>query len=126
MAGNHATRDRHLFGAGPKRLLSLDGGGVRGVISVAFLERVEALLSAQTGTEVRLGDWFDLIGGTSTGAILATGLALGKSTGELKDIYHQLAPHAFRRSRFRIPFLQPKFDVAGLRREVEAIVGEQT
>src|SRR4051794_5372463 len=102
MAGNHATRDRHLFGAGPKRLLSLDGGGVRGVISVAFLERVEALLSAQTGTEVRLGDWFDLIGGTSTGAILATGLALGKSTGELKDIYHQLAPHAFRRSRFRI------------------------
>src|SRR5256885_12678414 len=126
MAGDHASRDRHLFGTGPKRMLSLDGGGVRGVISVAFLERIEALLSAQAGEGVRLGDWFDLIGGTSTGAIIATGLALGKSTGELKDIYHQLAPHAFRRSRFRIPFLQPKFDVAGLRREIEAIVGELT
>ncbi|TMJ01652.1 MAG: patatin [Alphaproteobacteria bacterium] len=126
MAGDHTARDRHLFGAGPKRLLSLDGGGVRGVISVAFLERIEALLSAQAGVDARLGDWFDLAGGTSTGAIIATGLALGKSTRELKDIYHQLAPHAFRRSRFRIPFLQPKFDVAGLRREIEAIVGDQT
>src|SRR5256885_16690857 len=126
MAGEHAARDRHLFGSGPKRILSLDGGGVRGVISVAFLERIEALLSASAGGEVRFGDWFDLVGGTSTGAIIATALALGKSTAELKDIYHQLAPHAFRRSRFRIPFLQPKFDVAGLRREIEAIVGEQT
>src|SRR2546423_12944580 len=126
MAGEHASRDRHLFDAGPKRILSLDGGGVRGVISVAFLERIEATLTAQAGADVRLGDWFDLIGGTSAGAIIATGLALGKSTGELKDIYHQLAPHAFRRSRFRIPFLQPKFDVAGWRREIDAIVGEQT
>src|ERR1043165_5815749 len=67
MAGEHETRDRHLFGAGPKRLLSLDGG-VRGVISVAFLERIEALLREQGGENVWLGDWFDLIGGTSTGS----------------------------------------------------------
>src|SRR2546421_11541547 len=90
MARDHASRDRHLFGAGPKRMLSLDGGGIRGVISVAFLERIEALLTAQAGEEVRLGDWFDLIGGTSTGAIIASALALGKSTGDLKDIYHRL------------------------------------
>ena len=126
MAGEHASRDRHLFDAGPKRILSLDGGGVRGVISVAFLERIEATLTAQAGADVRLGDWFDLVGGTSTGAIIATGLALGKTTGNLKDIYHRLAPRAFRRSRFRIPLLQPKFDVAGLRREIDAIVGGQT
>ena len=37
-----STRDRHLFGPGPKHLLALDGGGVRGVITVAFLERIEA------------------------------------------------------------------------------------
>ena len=126
MAEDHASRDRHLFGPGPKRIVSLDGGGVRGVISVAFLERIEAILSAQAGHEVRLGDHFDLIGGTSTGAIIATALALGKATDELKDIYHRLAPRAFRRSRFRIPFLQPKFDVAGLRREISAIVEDQT
>jgi hypothetical protein len=39
-----SLRDRHLFSAGPKRVLSLDGGGVRGIISLAFLERIETLL----------------------------------------------------------------------------------
>src|SRR5205823_57912 len=107
-------------------ILSLDGGGVRGVISVAFLERIEAILTAQAGRDISLSDHFDLIGGTSTGAIIAGALALGKTTGELKDIYHRLAPRAFQRSRFRIPFLQPKFDVTVLRREIAAIVGEQT
>src|SRR5437764_4578763 len=100
MAGDRASRDRHLFDAGPKRVLSLDGGGVRGVISVAFLERIEAILSAYAGNDVRLGDYFDLIGGASTGAIIAGALALGKTTGELKNIYHRLAPLAFQRSRF--------------------------
>ena len=109
-----------------KTILALDGGGVRGVISIAFLERIEALFAAHEGAPVRLADRFDLVGGTSTGAIIATGLALGKTTADLKDIYYRLAPHAFRRSRFRIPLLQPKFDVTGLRREIEAIVGEQT
>jgi hypothetical protein len=44
----------------------------------------------------------------------------------MKDIYHRLAPLAFRHSRFRIPFLQPKFDVTDLRREIALIVGDQT
>ena len=39
------TRDRHLFGPGPKRILSFDGGGVRGAISVAFLERIETIFA---------------------------------------------------------------------------------
>ena len=36
-----SKRDVHLFGPGPKRILSLDGGGVRGTAAVAFLERLE-------------------------------------------------------------------------------------
>jgi uncharacterized protein len=82
----HTARDRHLFGPGPKRILALDGGGVRGVIAVAFLERIEAVIGKQTGGDIRLCDWFDLIGGTSTGAIIAGALAFGKTTAELKDI----------------------------------------
>ena len=71
------SRDRHLFGPGPKRILALDGGGVRGALTVAFLERIEALLSERDGKDIRLGEYFDLIGGTSTGAVIAGALALG-------------------------------------------------
>ena len=56
------SRDRHLFGPGPKRLLALDGGGVRGALTVAFLERIETLLKERTAT-------------TSVWAIISTWLA---------------------------------------------------
>jgi uncharacterized protein len=117
------ARDRHLFGPGPKRLLSLDGGGVRGAVTVAFLERIETLLGEQRNQEVRLGDFFDLIGGTSTGAIIAGALALGYRTSQVKDFYLRLAPFAFKRRKWSIPVLQPKFDARGLRKQIEEVVG---
>ena len=49
-------RDRHLFGPGPKRILALDGGGVRGAISIAFLERLEDTISEIEGRPTLLGD----------------------------------------------------------------------
>jgi predicted acylesterase/phospholipase RssA len=119
------SRDRHLFGAGPKRLLALDGGGIRGAISVAFLEKIEDVLSKQLKTDVRLGDYFDFVGGTSTGAIIAGALALGYRTEQIKDFYIRLAPHAFKREVWRIPILQSKFDARGLRGQIEAIIGER-
>jgi len=118
-------RDRHLFGEGPKRLLSLDGGGIRGAISVAFLEKLEGILSKQQRTDVRLGDYFDFVGGTSTGAIIAGALALGYRVEQIKDFYVRLAPHAFKREVWRIPILQSKFDARGLRGQIEAIIGER-
>jgi hypothetical protein len=120
------ARDRHLFGPGPKRLLALDGGGVRGVITVAFLERMEAVLAAHEGRAVRLGDWFDLVGGTSTGAVIAGALALGHTTKELNHFYLERAPLALRRPFWRVMGLQAKFGARGLRREIERVVGERT
>jgi hypothetical protein len=119
------SRDRHLFGPGPKRILALDGGGVRGALTVAFLERIEALLSERDGKEVRLGDYFDLVGGTSTGAVIAGALALGYRTSEVKNFYLKLAPFAFKRQRWRIPLLQAKFDARGLRHQIEEVVGDR-
>ena len=119
------SRDRHLFGPGPKRILALDGGGVRGALSVAFLERIEGLLRERHGPNTRLGDYFDLVGGTSTGAIIATALALGHTTAEVKEIYLKLAPYAFKRQRWSIPVLQPKFDARGLRGQLQAIIGDR-
>jgi uncharacterized protein len=119
------ARDYQLFGPGPKRVLALDGGGVRGAITVAFLERMEALLSQHRGGRpVRLGDYFNLVGGTSTGSIIAGALALGFTASQVKDLYTQLAPLAFVRKRTAIPVLQAKFDVRGLRGEIEKIVGD--
>ncbi len=118
------ARDYQLFGPGPKRILSLDGGGVRGSITVAFLERIEALLSAHSGRPVRLGDHFHLVGGTSTGAIIAGALALGFRGEQVRELYTELAPLAFKRQRWSLPILQPKFDVRGLRGQIERFVGD--
>ena len=81
-------------------MLALDGGGVRGAITVAFLERIEALLSEHRGRPVRLGDYFDLVGGTSTGAVIAGAMALGHTTAEIKDFYLRLAPQGVQARRF--------------------------
>jgi len=117
-------RDRHLFGPGPKRILALDGGGVRGAISVAFLEKIEEVLTKNLKKKVRLGDYFDLIGGTSTGSIISATLALGFSVEEIKKFYLELAPVVFRRSYWRVQGLRAKFDAAALRREIEDALGD--
>ncbi len=120
-----SSRDHHLFGPGPKRLLALDGGGVRGALTVAFLERIETLFSEHYGKDVRLGEHFDLIGGTSTGAVIAGALALGYRTEQVKHFYLKLAPYAFKRQRWAIPLLQAKFDARGLRKQIEDVVGNR-
>ncbi len=56
----------------PTRILSIDGGGIKGIVSVKVLVRLERLLQDYTGdSKTRIADYFDLIGGTSTGAIVA-------------------------------------------------------
>jgi predicted acylesterase/phospholipase RssA len=79
----------------PKRLLSIDGGGLLGLIPAQALIAIEKQLNEITGQPAPLCERFDLIGGTSTGAILAAGLALGKSAQELSDFYVQLGPKIF-------------------------------
>jgi uncharacterized protein len=118
------ARDRHLFGPGPKRILSLDGGGVRGAISVAFLEQIEKVLTENLKKKVRLGDYFDLIGGTSTGAIISAALALGYTIQDIKAFYLELAPVVFRRSYWRVKGLRAKFDAAELRRQIKEALGD--
>jgi uncharacterized protein len=122
-----SARDRHLFGAGPKRILAVDGGGVRGIVSLAFLERIEALVQERCGDRnLRLCDYFDLVGGTSTGSIIATGLALGYSAKELVEMYLTLSRQGFQRRWWLGGLLVPKFKTAPLIAAIRSRVGDET
>jgi hypothetical protein len=73
----------------PRRMLSLDGGGIRGLLSLGALAALEQKLSAYyQRSDFRLCHFFDYIAGTSTGAITAAALARGLSVAEIVDFYH--------------------------------------
>jgi hypothetical protein len=85
----------------PRRILALDGGGIRGVMTLGVLAQLEADLAAANGRgdDFRLCDFFDLIGGTSTGAIIAAGLARRMSVGEIAGFYEDFGKIAFSRRK---------------------------
>ena len=72
-----------------KTILSIDGGGVRGIIPLACLIQLEA----QEGKPCK--EIFNMIAGTSTGAVIAAGLAIGISARGLLALYRNLAESAF-------------------------------
>ncbi len=120
------SRDRHLFGPGPKRILSLDGGGVRGAITISFLEKLEKVIEEIEGKPTLLCDWFDLIGGTSAGSIIATALTLGLRASEIRAIQTALAPSVFRKRFWQFGGLRAMFDRQNLIRELEKFIGAKT
>lgn len=69
----------------PFRILSLDGGGIRGVITARILQEVESKIQEHCGQS--LAEYFDMIAGTSTGSLLAAAVSLGYSPAELIAIY---------------------------------------
>ncbi len=71
------------------RILSLDGGGVRGYLAIRLLANIENHLNEKEGNKKPLGERFDLIVGTSTGAISAGLLAIGKSAEEIREFYEE-------------------------------------
>ena len=112
----------------PKRILSLDGGGIRGVLTLGMLRQIEAVLRTRFGGDpaFRLADYFDLIGGTSTGAIIAAGLAVGMSVDEIYGHYLRLGEAVFKRSMFRRGILRAKFDAADVARALKSVFGDRT
>jgi hypothetical protein len=113
---------------GPKRILALDGGGVKGVLTLGMLRALEDELRRRAGgsPQFRLSDYYDLIGGTSTGAIIATGLALGLSVAELTALYMRLGPDVFGHAAGDGVFLQSKFEAGKLRRALASVMTTKT
>src|SRR5262245_33750474 len=79
-------RERQPWPAGkPFRILSLDGGGIRGIYSAELLRRCEERFCGSAP----LARYFDMIAGTSTGGIIALGLGLGILTAEIVKLYRE-------------------------------------
>src|SRR5438067_349324 len=87
-AGSRVDLKARITRPGPKKLLALDGGGIRGVLSLQILAKIEKLLIAESGrADYRLADYFDYVAGTSTGGIIAAGIAVGMRVQEILDFY---------------------------------------
>jgi uncharacterized protein len=102
------------------RILSIDGGGIRGIIPARILERIEE------GTEKPATDLFHLIAGTSTGGIIGCGLLRGKPAGEMAQLYVARGGDIFHRSLWEKVttidgLTNPDYDASPL----EKILGEQ-
>jgi len=122
-------RDEHLNSDNlPKRILALDGGGLKGILTLGILEKIEDVLRHRHGgaQDFRLSHYFDLIAGTSTGAIIAAGLAIGMSVEELRTKYMELGERVFEKSFFRKGLLRAKYDDKKLIAELKSVYGENT
>jgi patatin-like phospholipase/acyl hydrolase len=84
-----------------KKILSLDGGGIRGALTLGYLKKLEDILKAKFPgqPDFRLCDYFDLIGGTSTGSIIAASLAIGRTVDEITKLYMDLGGKIFGEKR---------------------------
>ena len=83
---------------GNLNVLSLDGGGMRGLYSATVLKVLgERFAKLQQSGPFDIGKGFDLVVGTSTGAILAAGIAAGVPINEIANLYEKIGPRIFPR-----------------------------
>jgi len=118
--------------SGERRILAIDGGGIKGLIPASLLAQVEEV------TDEKIVDHFDLIVGTSTGGIIALGLGLGVPAPEIRDFYREHGPGIFgaarrgRRAFFddilrrAASIFSPKYTAKRLRAALESVFGDRT
>jgi len=109
-----------------RKLLACDGGGIRGIISIEVLAGIEAELRKSSGNpKLVLANYFDYVAGTSTGAIIATLIALGHSTDEILDFYLRSGAEMFHKARLWERF-RTKFESDKLTQMLRDAIGEDT
>lgn len=115
-----------LNAARPRKLLAIDGGGIRALLSIEVLARIEHLARTAYGNEhLVLADCFDYFAGTSTGAIIATLLATGATVDDIRDLYVHIGPLMFSHARLseRLRF---RYDDEPLARMLKQRLGADT
>lgn len=117
---------------GPKNILALDGGGIRGALTLGYLKKIESILQEKHGPDYLLCDHFDLIGGTSTGSIIAAALSVGMKVDQIKDMYMDLGGKIFgKKHNWWNPletwkFLKAGYDHAALEKSLSDAFGNIT
>ena len=97
---------------GPKKILTLDGGGIRGMMSVEVLAEIENQLRQKLGCgdDFVLADYFDFVAGTSTGAIIAACISIGMKVSDIRTFYissgEEMFDKAFLRTFADIPVIE--------------------
>src|SRR3954470_9244768 len=96
---------------GTRKLLALDGGGIRGVMTLEVLDRIQSELQKKLGRgdDFVLADYFDYVAGTSTGAIIATCLSLGMRVADIRDFYIESGPAMFDKTNLLRRYFRNKF-----------------
>ena len=108
------------------QILSIDGGGIKGLFSAAVLAHLEEDL------QINITDHFDLITGTSTGGIIALALGHGLRPREIVDFYTREGPNIFPQSRWWVgrkcnslkSLFRNKFDPQSLQRALQGVFGD--
>ena len=90
------------------RILSIDGGGVRGFLAASILANIETYLNDATGDRVALGQRFDFLSGTSAGGLIALGLGMGRPAAEVRELFVTLVPSVFGAANRRGALRRPK------------------
>ena len=108
-----------LSKTGPRKLLALDGGGIRWIITIEVLAKIESLLQEKLGADDKflLADYFDYIAGTSTGAIIASCLSWGMRVSEVREFYINQGENMFDSASLLKQF-QYKFEDKNLAQEL--------
>ena len=105
-----------------KLILCLDGGGIRGILTLQLLKKLEEIGG------IPCYELFDMVAGTSTGGIIAGLIASGKDAKQIEDLYIKLVTKVFKKrswqaSRFLYP---PLYDKVNYRIALDALVGNAT
>ena len=120
------TREAALEALGIPRnhkvILSLDGGGIRGILTLQLLKRLEA----QAG--IPCHELFDMVAGTSTGGIIAGLIATRRHAVEIEDLYKQFVTQVFTKRSFAAGRIlnPPKWTKAQYRALLRKHVGDGT
>jgi predicted acylesterase/phospholipase RssA len=121
-----SVRDKKDKG-GPRKLLALDGGGIRGVLTLEVLAKIESELQTALGRgdDFVLADYFDYVAGTSTGAIIATCLSLGMRVKDITDFYVESGPAMFDKTNLLRRYYLNKFSDVKLAGKIKDVINQQ-